>query len=524
MEKISITHKTLFFGHNYFRVEVVMAKILIIGGGVSGLSAGIHALKAGHEAIICERHSVPGGNLTGWQRGRYHIDNCIHWLTGTNQNTETYKLWEELGALGEASVFQGETLYTCEYEGEKLSLYRDLERLRWEMFLFSPQDEKEIEKFITAIKGIQGLCGTAGKDHNEKSGLWKLVKSAPTLLPYVYMSTGELSKRFTHPLLKRFIACLLGDDFSAVALLMVFATFCGDDGGVPLGGSLKMAQRIADNFEGLGGRLLLKKTAKKINIVNGKAVSVVFEDGDVIPCDYVVCAADAKTTYGKLLSMPMPKALKKQFTDKRFIRFSSYHTAFACKTDELPFRGDFIFQLPKKEQVALGTKYLIVREFSHDKTFAPKGQTVLQTLTFCTEEKSKEFIKLRTDKHAYENKKMQLAETIERILVEKFPMFREKLHCLDVWTPATYHRYYGEEIGAYMGFVFPKRYLPKRLTARVKGLKNVVLATQWQQTPGGLPTAANMGRQAIKEIKRLERRFFFPWKIFNPMVKKPKRV
>ena len=81
-----------------------MAKILIIGGGVAGLSAGIYAQMNGHQATICERQKNTGGNLTGWQRGEYHIDNCIHWLTGTNPATDTYKIWKDLGALGNVDI------------------------------------------------------------------------------------------------------------------------------------------------------------------------------------------------------------------------------------------------------------------------------------------------------------------------------------------------------------------------------------------------------------------------------------
>ena len=55
-----------------------MARVIITGGGVSGLSAGIYARLSGHEAVIYEAHGVPGGNLTGWDRGGYHIDNCVH--------------------------------------------------------------------------------------------------------------------------------------------------------------------------------------------------------------------------------------------------------------------------------------------------------------------------------------------------------------------------------------------------------------------------------------------------------------
>ena len=100
-----------------------MAEILIIGGGVAGLSAGIYAQLNGHHATICERQKMTGGNLTGWQRGEYHIDNCIHWLTGTNPNTNLYKMWTDLGALGDVKVYQPDLLYTYEEGGVRLSLY-----------------------------------------------------------------------------------------------------------------------------------------------------------------------------------------------------------------------------------------------------------------------------------------------------------------------------------------------------------------------------------------------------------------
>ena len=129
-----------------------MAKIVIIGGGVAGLSAGIYAQRQGHQAIVCEQHTTAGGNLTGWQRGDYHIDNCIHWLTGTNPATDTYKLWVELGVLGgDVEIYQGESLYTCEYDGQQLSLWKDLDRLRRELLKISPEDEEETEEDSTEI-------------------------------------------------------------------------------------------------------------------------------------------------------------------------------------------------------------------------------------------------------------------------------------------------------------------------------------------------------------------------------------
>ena len=73
--------------------------VAVIGGGIAGLSAGVYALLAGFDVTIYEKNPIPGGECIGWNRKGYHIDNCIHWLTGTKKGTELYDVWKQVGAL-----------------------------------------------------------------------------------------------------------------------------------------------------------------------------------------------------------------------------------------------------------------------------------------------------------------------------------------------------------------------------------------------------------------------------------------
>ena len=95
---------------------------------------------------------------------------------------------------------------------------------------------------------------------------------------------------------------------------------------------------------------------------------------------------------------------------------------------------------------------------------------------------------------------------IQRLIEEHFPQLKDKLKCIDVWTPATYRRYTDTEIGSWMSFALPSKMFPLRAGNAVGGLSNVVLATQWQQPPGGLPIAAEGGKLAIQTILKKERR------------------
>lgn len=484
-----------------------MANIAIVGGGVAGLSAGIYAQMNGHQATIYERHFKAGGNLTGWDRNGYHIDNCIHWLTGTNPITKLYKTWKDLGVLGNVEMHRSETLYTFEKDGQSISLNRDLEQMKKDMLAISPQDRKEILPFIKAIKATRRIYGITGKDNTRKSNALQKIGSIPCLVRYYGLTTGMLAQRFSHPLLQGFIASFMTTEFSALALIIVFGTFCGANGDIPVGSSCAMANRMTEKFLGLGGTLCLKKGVAKINARGGQAESVTLEDGSTVEADYVIIATDPSVAFGKLLDKKlMPKALKKQYDDPKMQRFSSYHCAFSCDSSELPFDHEIILEIPEKYKAELHADYMMLREFSYEKSFAPKGKNLLQTMTYCFEQDACSFIKLSKNKAAYQETKRRIAEITNQIILEKFPSLQDKLQCIDVWTPATYRRYVGSEIGSFMSFILPPSTAPLRLSNKVKGLKNVILASQWLQAPGGLPIAAEAGFYSIKRVLKQEKK------------------
>ena len=48
--------------------------IIIIGGGIAGLSAGCYAQMNGYQSQIFEMHHLPGGLCTAWERKGYVFD------------------------------------------------------------------------------------------------------------------------------------------------------------------------------------------------------------------------------------------------------------------------------------------------------------------------------------------------------------------------------------------------------------------------------------------------------------------
>ncbi len=71
-------------------------KVIIIGAGIAGLSAGCYLQLNGCDTEIFELHNIPGGLCTSWKRGNYIFDGCIHRLVGSSPANNHYYLWNEL--------------------------------------------------------------------------------------------------------------------------------------------------------------------------------------------------------------------------------------------------------------------------------------------------------------------------------------------------------------------------------------------------------------------------------------------
>ena len=85
--------------------------------------------------------------------------------------------------------------------------------------------------------------------------------------------------------------------------------------------------------------------------------------------------------------------------------------------------------------------------------------------------------------------------------IEKaFPKFAGNIEFLDAWTPLTYERYCNAYHGSYMSFVTTPKGKQIKMKGQLKGIKNLYVAGQWTNSPGGLPVAVASGKFAIQRI------------------------
>jgi phytoene dehydrogenase-like protein len=486
-------------------------KLIIVGAGVAGLAAGIYARQSGFNTSIIESHSIPGGNCTSWRRKGYLFEGAIHWLTGSSPNNADNFLWRETGALNDTVyIYNNDPYQYTEYEGVKLYLYRNLNRLKEHFLQVSPEDSGEIEKLCKAVKIYSVLKMPV---ENEK-GL-KIKKNAPepsksqmgirdifSMLPALIrmnkdmkISIEDYVKRFKHRGIQRILLSACPPDFPVMALVFFLATMSGNDGGYPEGGSLAMIERMADVFKSLGGELLLNTKVQKI-IIENNVIKGVNIGEKKIEADCVILANDTITAVDTLFDIPIEDAWIKEL--KAGIKEACVCTfaGIGVKSDLSNLPHSIVINLEKPLEIA-GEKlwYISLNNYAEHTTYAPEGCTALTAILGNGD--TYNWWKDAKKQGTYNREKEDIKVQLEKILAVHIPETKGKIDVIDIATPLTYERYTGTWHGSYMSRMTVGSKF-KTYPCNLKNIKGLFFAGQRTKSPGGLPPALESGRRAAQ--------------------------
>uniref|UniRef100_UPI00286ECB6F phytoene desaturase family protein n=1 Tax=Anaerosporobacter sp. TaxID=1872529 RepID=UPI00286ECB6F len=364
-----------------------MKKLIIIGGGIAGLAAGIYGKKAGYDVTIYEKNHVAGGECMGWNRNGHHIDNCIHWLTGTKEGTSLRKVWEDVGALDSNTMLaETEAFYTSCHNGQEVTLWNDLDRTEKELLLFSPEDTDEIKKFIEHVRYAESCQMPSDKPMDmmkvkDYIEMGKSMANMPKVMKeYGKINLEDLSARFQHPALQKLFIDYLPKEYIASSFIVSYATITCGNGGIPAKGSLAMANRMVDKFKSLGGNLYCNTSVEKILIKNKKAYGILLDNQKEVLADYIISAADTNVLFNNLIgNQYLNKRWEEVYQNSdRYPLISGFQ--IACSIDLSAYhKKDTIFF--DCEPFMIGNQSvsrMSVKSFEYEPDFAPSGKTVLQ--------------------------------------------------------------------------------------------------------------------------------------------------
>lgn len=492
-------------------------KVIIVGAGIAGISAGCYSQMNGFDTSIFEMHSIPGGLCTGWERKGYRFDLSMHFLTGSVSGP-FYKMWEELGVIENTRFHFHEQMGQIEGMGRKLVFSTEKEKFKQDMLAISPEDADLIQEFTDLLFG-RDMMGAATLKPTELRNFRDSVRMMLAIIPllrifrkYNKVSIQDFAAKFKDPFLRKAIRSYVDApgwpmrDFP-LAILAGFAKVGVTEGGVPIGGSKQVVFQMADLFRQLGGELHYKSRVINLIIENEQVIGIELEDGSRHMADEVIWAGDGHTLIYKILKGNYVDEKIKHIYENWTPKESIMHVMMGVNRDLSDEPHQTMLEVDEPLSIAGNEhKWIQFRHRCFDNTMAPEGKSAVEVWYDTDFEYWEELAK---DKKAYKAEKKRIADFTVQQLDLRWPGFASQVEVIDVPTPHTYHRYTGNYKGSPDGWCINTENMQERDPIRyLPGLSGIRMIGQWTAPYTGVVIAAQTGRQAIQLMCKEENKEF----------------
>ncbi|HKQ69808.1 MAG TPA: NAD(P)/FAD-dependent oxidoreductase [Polyangiaceae bacterium] len=473
-------------------------KLVIIGGGVAGLSAGCYALRSGFRTTIVEHNLALGGVCTAWQRGRYTIDGCIHWLTG-GPFEQVYRELDILPAVKLRPLHTWAT-YRDASSRTDVPFTCDLDAFTALLIELSPEDEVELArlregaaKFLAMKPPIDAPELRGPRDWMRAA--WEMRDAMGAMVHFRKPIGQWASEHLSSQRLRRMFTCMLPETTPTLFLLMVLGYLEQGYLSRPIGGTHAFRRALEATYRKLGGEAIMNATVDEVLVEADHARGVRLADGTVLPADVVISTASAPETVLRLLGGRYDADKTRERLDRWKLFEPIVLASFGVAKAYTEYPSTLV--IDGIEPFDVGGRrndHLYVRVYNDDASFAPLGHTVVQAML------STDYDWWATLGTRYNSEKDAMAELVLEKLGAHFPGIRLSVRATDIATPLTYWTMARSWRGAFEGWMPSSESLFGHVSKKLRGLDGFYMAGQWVEPGGGIPTAALSGRHAIQLV------------------------
>ena len=299
-------------------------KAIVIGSGMSGLTAATALAAAGHQVSVFEQYPAPGGVTAPFVKDGYRWDLGQLLIEGLGPDEPTGSVLAKLGVLDKIRTVVDDRGYVFpDFELRKPAQYQGF---RWRIALLQrlfPAEAAGLERYwkdylrFTRLMTLgRRLEGTSGL-----SGLLGRLKLYNTLLPFLtkkdWNAAQLMDYYFKDEKLKCVFISILADFFTPPSQFIGLGVFALNaektfDKRMPvelakdavqlchysiLGGVGTLVDALVERLRYLDGQLYTSRTVDQILVEAGRVVGVLDTAGERTAADVVVASGGAKETF-----------------------------------------------------------------------------------------------------------------------------------------------------------------------------------------------------------------------------------
>ncbi len=308
-------------------------RVIVIGAGIGGLTAGALLARRGYEILILDQAIVPGGCASTFKRKGFTFDVGATQVAGLEPGGIHHLIFSELGIeLPQATPCDPACAVFLPGEESPINVWRDPKKWQEERQKQFPGSEgfwRLLKNLFDASWKFQGRNPVLPP--RNLWDLWQLTKAVrPSTLitvPYTLFTVGD-ALRFcgqgNNHRLRQFLDLQLKlySQVNAEETALLYAATALSVSQEPQGlyhleGSMQiLSDRLVEALEKYGGKLLMRHTVEGIEVKNGKANAVIIRNqktGDVWTEDAEHIVANVTVqNFVQLLGEQVPHGYKKR--------------------------------------------------------------------------------------------------------------------------------------------------------------------------------------------------------------------
>lgn len=492
-----------------------MKKIIIIGSGLGGLTAGNLLAKKGHQVTMFESRSIPGGYIGGFCRKGFYFESGAY---GIGNSTVIFQAMKELGVLDKITFVKHEPFrfVSADFDGTPAT-FQDLKHMIYDAY---PAEKDRLDRFFTVVDRMHDTFKCVMSKVSMVKKIIPALEMAALFFRYNKLTKMQFAERFfpKGSKLYRLLSHMIGYPEMTTSLLgPYFWGIFNDYWGIK-DGMQSWADVLAANFRQLGGNLKLKAPVEKILTKANRAVGVVCH-GETYEADYVISACDYKQTFQKLLD---PGVVPPKLANK--LRQTSVSEGWVFVYLGLNISNDAL-RRPMQSTHAHGydltsdadsntdsKKSQDVTFFDHcrielyspslqNPRLSPEGKASLVIMAIAPYHWMNNWG--NGDRKEYLKLKDRVRETLIRRASLIVPDLPNLIEFQDAATPLTFERYTQNSDGATCAWSWSphKKFYKNFLTINVKTpINNLLIGSAWANQVGGTSHAIKAGQLCAKII------------------------
>lgn len=473
--------------------------IIIIGGGLGGLTAGAKLAGEGRSVLLLEQHDRPGGCATTFKRKDFMMEVGLHEMDGLHPADGKHKIFDELGVYDGVEFLPLPEFYRFKNDRMDMVMPHSKEEAVLLLKKQWPDQSDGIDKYFERLINARRIN--------------ILERDKPDI------SIGEyLDSIFTNEDIKLFLLGNLGyfhDDPYTLSLryfsIAEGAYFQGRANYIK-GGSQNLSNRLVDIIREHGGKVLMNHEVTSICTEKDKVTSISFKNN--LPGNHAEIKASAEqyianaalANIADMLDDAHGAALRKQIRphqigaslltvyfgfSKPLKEIGSKHYSTFVYDDSVRSQKDIL----QNNHSDFNTRSYTFVDYSQvDAQLAPPDKSVG---AICAIDYTEDWESLSRDE--YKKKKKEVADIFISRLDKLIPGLKDIVEYVEVGTAATVKRYTLNPKGAVYGFAQN----PGRTALNgINGLDNIHIASAWGKFGGGFSGAIFCGYMTAMDIIR----------------------